>query len=66
MPAYKYYHAEFKFTDGIYASNFYLATGFYYAHVVICIIFLILYYFRAKRGDFTTEVNGHLGFEFAA
>ncbi|ALA61507.1 cytochrome C oxidase subunit III [Rickettsia amblyommatis] len=66
MQAYEYYHAAFKFTDGIYASNFYLATGFHGAHVIIGTIFLIICYFRAKRGDFTTEGNGHLGFECAA
>ncbi|MFY9589518.1 cytochrome c oxidase subunit 3 [Rickettsia endosymbiont of Halotydeus destructor] len=66
MQAYEYHHAAFNFTDGIYASNFYLATGFHGAHVIIGTIFLIVCYFRAKRGDFTNNDNGHLGFEFAA
>lgn len=66
MQAYEYYHAAFKFTDGIYPSNFYLATGFHGAHVIIGTIFLIVCYFRAKRGDFAIKNNGHLGFEFAA
>lgn len=63
--AFEYMHAAFKFTDGIYASNFYMATGFHGAHVFIGTIFLIVCYFRAKKGHFAKE-NGHLGFEFAA
>lgn len=65
MQAYEYHHADFKFTDGIYASNFYLATGFHGIHVVIGTIFLAICYFRAKKGHFTKENSGHLGFEFA-
>lgn len=65
MQGYEYYHATFSFKDGIYPSNFYMATGFHGAHVIIGTIFLSVCYFRAKRGDFTKN-NGHLGFEFAA
>lgn len=65
MQAFEYMHASFKFTDGIYASNFYMATGFHGAHVIIGTIFLTLCYFRAKRGDFV-KGKGHLAFEFAA
>jgi cytochrome c oxidase subunit 3 len=65
MQAFEYIHAPFKFTDGIYASNFYMATGFHGAHVIIGTIFLAVCYFRAKRGHFE-HGNGHLGFEFAA
>jgi cytochrome c oxidase subunit 3 len=63
--AFEYMHAAFKFTDGIYASNFYMATGFHGAHIFIGTIFLIVCYFRAKKGHFNKE-HGHLGFEFAA
>ena len=63
--AYEYHHASFHFTDGIYASNFYMATGFHGAHVIIGTIFLTVCYFRAKKGHFA-EGNGHLGFEFAS
>jgi cytochrome c oxidase subunit 3 len=63
--AYEYHHAEFAFTDGIYAANFYMATGFHGAHVIIGTIFLIVCYFRARKGHFAAG-NGHLGFEFAA
>jgi cytochrome c oxidase subunit III len=65
MQAYEYHHAAFGFKDGIYASNFYLATGFHGAHVIIGTIFLTICYFRGVRGDFAAG-NGHLGFEFAA
>ena len=61
----EYSHASFKFSDGIYASNFYMATGFHGAHVVVGTIFLLVNYFRAKNGHFS-KGNGHLGFEFAA
>lgn len=63
--AFEYSHAEFKFTDGIYASNFYMATGFHGMHVLVGTIFLSVCYFRAKKGHFKNG-NGHLGFEFAA
>lgn len=62
---YEYYHAGFGLSDGVYAANFYLATGFHGLHVIIGTIFLTVCYFRAKMGHFTRG-NGHLGFEFAA
>jgi cytochrome c oxidase subunit 3 len=65
MQAYEYHHAHFKLHDGVYAANFYLATGFHGLHVIIGAIFLTICYFRAKKGDFR-KGNGHLGFEFAA
>lgn len=65
IQGYEYHHAAFKITDGIYPSNFYLATGFHGAHVLIGTLFLSVCLYRAKRGDFV-KGNGHLGFEFAA
>jgi cytochrome c oxidase subunit 3 len=65
MQAYEYHHALFALNDGIYGSNFYMATGFHGIHVIIGTIFLSVCYFRAKRGDFLQGKN-HLGFEFAA
>lgn len=65
LQAYEYHHAAFKLTDGVYAANFYLATGFHGLHVIIGTIFLAVCYFRAKKGHFAGG-NGHLGFEFAA
>lgn len=65
LQAYEYHHAAFPFHGGgIYASNFYLATGFHGLHVIIGTIFLAVCLLRAKRGQLT--VKGHLGFEFAA
>jgi len=63
--AYEYHHAAFGLKDGIYAANFYLATGFHGIHVIIGTIFLAVCYFRAKKGHFEPG-KGHLGFEFAA
>jgi cytochrome c oxidase subunit III len=65
LQAYEYYHAAFGFRDGIYSSNFYMATGFHGAHVLIGTIFLSVCLARAKKGHFD-KGNGHLGFEFAA
>ncbi len=64
LQVYEYHHAAFGFKDGIYASNFYMATGFHGAHVLIGTIFLTICLIRARKGQFTPE--GHLGFEFAA
>lgn len=65
LQAYEYYHASFHLHDGIYGSNFYMATGFHGMHVMIGTIFLTVCYFRAKKGHFFNG-NGYLGFEFAA
>jgi len=65
LQAYEYHHAAFKFTDGVYAANFYIATGFHGLHVIIGTLFLTVCFFRARRGHFAAG-NGHLGFQFAA
>lgn len=62
--AYEYHHAAFGFKDTIYASTFYMATGFHGFHVLIGTIFLAVCLWRAKRGDFKS--NDHFGFEAAA
>ncbi len=62
--AYEYHHAAFGFKDGVYASNFYMATGFHGFHVMVGTLFLAVCYFRGLKGHFTPE--NHLGFEFAA
>lgn len=64
VQAYEYSHASFKFSDGIYASTFYMATGFHGFHVLIGTIFLAVCYFRAAKGQFTSEK--HVGFEAAS
>ena len=62
--AYEYGHAAFGFTDGIYSSTFYLATGFHGFHVFVGACFLAVCYFRARAGHFSPEQ--HVGFEAAA
>jgi len=62
--AYEYVHAHFGFKETVYASTFYMATGFHGFHVIIGTIFLAVCLFRAKRGDF--KPNDHFGFEAAA
>jgi cytochrome c oxidase subunit 3 len=64
LQAYEYTHAAFGFTQGVYASTFYMATGFHGFHVIVGTIFLMVCLFRARRGDFTP--TQHLGLEFAA
>jgi cytochrome c oxidase subunit 3 len=63
--AWEYTHSPFPFYHGgIFASSFFIATGFHGVHVIIGTIFLIVCFFRAKRGQFTPE--RHFGFEAAA
>jgi cytochrome c oxidase subunit III len=61
---YEYAHAAFKFTDGIFPSTFYMATGFHGFHVLVGTIFLIVCWIRTSKGHFTPE--SHFGFEAAA
>ena len=61
---YEYWHAPFGFTDGIYPSAFYMATGFHGFHVLIGTIFLFVCWRRTVRGHFTPD--SHFGFEAAA
>ena len=62
--AYEYTHAAFGFKDGIYASTFFMATGFHGFHVIVGTIFLAVCLGRAYKGHM--EPKQHLGFEFAA
>ncbi len=62
--AYEYHHGSFKFVDGIYASTFFMATGFHGFHVIVGTIFLFVCWVRAVKGDFTP--TQHFGFEAAA
>ena len=61
---YEYTHVKFGFTDGIFPSTFFMATGFHGFHVFIGTVFLYVCYRRAKLGHFTSE--RHFGFEAAA
>ena len=61
---FEYVHAHFHFTDGIYPSTFFMATGFHGFHVFVGTVFLFVCYLRAQKGHFTSE--RHFGFEAAA
>jgi cytochrome c oxidase subunit 3 len=61
---YEYGHATFGFTDGIFSSTFYMATGFHGFHVFVGTVFLAVCWLRAKKGHFTKD--NHFGFEAAA
>ena len=60
----EYAYLAFGLSDGIYPSTFYLATGFHGFHVFVGTVFLIVCYFRARKGHFTPDA--HIGFEAAA
>lgn len=64
LQAYEYSHAAFGFQDGIYASTFYMATGFHGFHVMVGTIFLFVCLIRSIKGQFTP--TQHFGFEAAA
>jgi cytochrome c oxidase subunit 3 len=61
---YEYAHATFGFTEGIYPSTFFMATGFHGFHVFVGTVFLFVCWLRAKKGHFTKD--SHFGFEAAA
>lgn len=64
LQALEYSHAAFGLKDGVYATTFFLATGFHGLHVMIGTTFLAVCLVRSYKGQFSPE--GHLGFEFAA
>jgi cytochrome c oxidase subunit 3 len=64
IQGYEYGHAAFGFTDGIYPSVFFMATGFHGFHVFVGVCFLTVCLVRAARNQFSPE--GHVGFEAAA
>lgn len=64
LQAFEYGHAAFGFTDGIYSSTFYMATGFHGFHVLVGTIFLAVCLIRSYQGHFTP--TQHFGFEAAA
>jgi cytochrome c oxidase subunit 3 len=64
VQAYEYFHASFGFTEGIYPSVFFMATGFHGFHVIVGTIFLTVCLFRAMKGHF--KPDHHFGFEAAA
>ncbi|HUH85653.1 MAG TPA: cytochrome c oxidase subunit 3 [Stellaceae bacterium] len=64
LQAYEYSHAAFGFTQGIYPSTFFMATGFHGFHVIIGTCFLCVCLGRAIKGHF--KPDHHFGFEAAA
>jgi cytochrome c oxidase subunit 3 len=62
--AYEYVEAPFNLSDGIYASTFFVATGFHGLHVIIGTVFLMTCFYRFMSLHFTSR--HHLGFEAAA
>ena len=60
----EYAEAPFGFTEGIYPTVFFLATGFHGFHVIIGTVFLAVCWVRLNKGHFTPE--HHFGFEAAA
>ena len=64
LQAYEYQHAKFAFTEGIYSSTFFMATGFHGFHVIVGSLFLLVCLIRSIKGHFTPD--HHVGFEAAA
>ena len=64
LQALEYMHAPFGFTDGIYPSVFFMATGFHGFHVIVGTIFLAVCLLRGYLCHFTSK--HHFGFEAAA
>ena len=64
LQAWEYAHAPFGFTDGIYPTTFFLATGFHGFHVIVGTLFLAVCTVRCAKGHF--QPDHHFGFEAAA
>nr|YP_010555063.1 cytochrome c oxidase subunit 3 [Kappaphycus malesianus]UYR20484.1 cytochrome c oxidase subunit 3 [Kappaphycus malesianus] len=64
LQAYEYNMADFRLSDGIYGSTFYMATGFHGFHVLVGTISLSICFFRLLQYQFTQQ--HHFGFESSA
>ena len=64
VQAYEYAHAPYGFKDTVFASTFFMATGFHGFHVIVGTTFLIVCLIRSLKGHFTPD--HHFGFEAAA
>nr|YP_010726692.1 cytochrome c oxidase subunit 3 [Cystoclonium purpureum f. stellatum]WDY85179.1 cytochrome c oxidase subunit 3 [Cystoclonium purpureum f. stellatum] len=62
--AYEYKMADFRLSDGIYGSTFYMATGFHGFHVLIGTISLTICFVRLLQYQLTQQ--HHFGFESSA
>ncbi len=61
LQAVEYATNGFGPADGVLGSTFYTLTGFHGAHVLVGLIFLLINFFRALRGQFSKEK--HFGME---
>ncbi|MBX2834420.1 MAG: cytochrome c oxidase subunit 3 [Micavibrio sp.] len=61
---YEYAHAGLGFTENVYTSAFFMATGFHGFHVFVGTVFLYVCWRRTKKGHFSPK--HHFGFEAAA
>nr|WDA66126.1 cytochrome c oxidase subunit III [Phymatolithon calcareum] len=64
LQGFEYRMADFRLSDGIYGSTFYMATGFHGFHVFVGTIFLITCMLRLIQYQLTQQ--HHFGFEAAA
>jgi len=64
VQAYEYAHAPYTFKDTVFASTFFMATGFHGFHVIVGTTFLLVCLIRSIKGHFTP--THHFGFEAAA
>ncbi len=64
LQVYEYNTADFRLSDGIYGSIFYMATGFHGFHVFVGTIFLVVCTIRLFNYQLTQQ--HHFGFEAAA
>jgi cytochrome c oxidase subunit 3 len=64
LQAFEYVVSDFKLSDGIYGSTFYMATGFHGFHVFVGTLFLLVCLIRLLKYQLTQQ--HHFGFEAAA
>jgi heme/copper-type cytochrome/quinol oxidase subunit 3 len=64
LQALEYYSISFSLSDTVYASVFFMLTGFHGFHVLIGTLFLMVSNFRIKLQHYSRE--HHFGFEAAA
>lgn len=64
LQVFEYQMADFRLSDGIYGSTFYMATGFHGFHVFIGTVFLFICLVRLTYYHLTQQ--HHFGFEAAA
>jgi len=64
LQGWEYIEASFSFSDSVYGSVFFLATGFHGLHVIIGTIFLLVCLWRLIKNHFSNL--HHFGFEAAS